>query len=600
MYSALKAPPARSFSLRFSGMRRLLVVAALLTLTGCSKETSSEGTASRSAAATSAPTILDTKSLEFAPSGTLAFMVWDSESPAYARLRGTKYATLQSQSTDGALSKIQEALSADPELASSVKPFIEVLSETGFLQTDLTKPLIHREGALFFQLAPGIPFPHFAAVVQANKGQDFNQKRQAIQQTFEKQGLNPQVVSVAEGAEGFSVALKVPPDAPFASTYKDAFVASRSDRLVIASSLELAKSLASASPSPGSGIKELRQTPEFTRATAAVGDISVERVYSYGYFNLAQIVRTLTALIPPAEAAKLQMAPESLPLEAFAISSGVEGQSLNNRLALSLTPKTESQKKFIQQLESSTSTGSSTAGLPQDTVLALALDGSILTSLKQAALAELPAEASQSLPPELALLDQIQGIALGLRGSAGPMPIPDLVLATRTKDAQAASEMLKSVKTMAADMMGAQPGMPFAGWQEKEVSPGVKSSYFLTPLGVGAYLAQSGDTFLLASSEKMVADAVTSLTPKAATLSAAMPASLQEQLNGKKSLVLFFSDFVKLATMLNTVQDGMKMFTGGQNVFEESDLNSLRSLGTILTHGSLSESILRVQMSYGG
>ena len=186
-------------------------------------------------------------------------------------------------------------------------------------------------------------------------------------------------------------------------------------------------------------------------------------------------------------------------LSKLPVKNLVLNQAFNNndmlvtRIASYYTPQTDEQKKIANVLNSSNSVNAPTS-IPQNTMASITVSMKLIKSLIE----EFNLE--KEVAPYAHLLD-MENINLTIQGPSGSM-FPSIALVAQK--ANNPNMIIKDVKDTISSAKGAFP-IPLNAWQKKQIN-NMDVEYLITPFGVGIFMAQNGDSLILASSEAFIAD----------------------------------------------------------------------------------------------
>ncbi|NDC37650.1 MAG: hypothetical protein EBZ48_06310, partial [Proteobacteria bacterium] len=320
-------------------------------------------------------------------------------------------------------------------------------------------------------------------------------------------------------------------------------------------------------------------TPQFA---AAAEFLPADRSQTIGmsYFDLKGVGKAVEGNLPEEERVQVLSGLETLPVETVVGYVEVQDAPVL-RYAAPFNPKSEEHRKLISALLKA-KTPELFKSTPASSILFLSLDGILLQQIKQAALKDAPSALPESTTQQLAVLDNISSIGLGLANSSGASPFPEVFLLGSSTQSAAVAKTLRE----AAQQLTASSGMPGTPWQKKSIA-GVDIDYMLSPLGIGIFVGSVGPVVFMASSESMVNTIISASSSKGQSLE-----STVKDL-GATSLVASHLSFGRMHELLTSLQGTLAMFTGGQG-FDATQYASLKQLGSISTLVSSDDKALRL------
>ncbi|MCO6430436.1 MAG: hypothetical protein J5J00_06195 [Deltaproteobacteria bacterium] len=549
----------RSFKLALSVA---VLSSSVLLFQGCSKKEETP--------AASGPSILDSEIVSYLPATSVGFFTWNTESEGYKKLKSSVWSQNASKSLE-----LLKNLEDNPD-AKRIIPIIDSLVQTGLVPKSPSQPDVINSGVGFIDIDKAAKLPTVAIYMSAASGQDLSSKIPTLESAISAQGFATQKETIG-GVQGFSVQV-----GDKGNPFEKFYVAYSKDKLALASSIPLAETLFNGKPS--AGIQQIKQSEEFKKAAGGVTNPAESM--SFAYFDMNKFISTVASLgLSPEQDPSTEL--KEIPVQSLALTSSMK-DNLSYSVAVSLNPKNENQKRVISAL--SGAGGSDILNkVPSDLMLLLSLDGKTISSIKNAMLTEIPAEALGPMGEQLKLLDSLKSLSLGLRGPAGATPFPELVLVAESSESDALHKLVKSQ----LDMALASSGMPMP-WQQKEIG-GAQVTYALSPFGVGAYVTSNKGMVIVASGEKLISDLV---TPSNGTLLAGMSNSTKEMLSSSKPFIVAYSDFNKIANALSSTQDQLAMFTGGKGGISPEQLAQMRQVGTVVLSLNVDDNLVKLRSTY--
>ena len=533
-------------------MKRIgLLLAALLFFSSCSKKPESQGGAAQGAAG-----LLNNALLDALPVGTVLFYTWDSSSPAYERYQKSPWG----KDPIGMLDKIQ---AQQPDAASEeIETLKEVIKASGVLGTD-GKPADAALGAAFLTVKGDQPVG--GVYLAAKSGADMTRQLAALRGVLTARKMTVEDAAVG-GKQGFAASKPgVPVKLYFAAT---------PEKLGVASDPELVAPLFAGEAA--GGYQALKQLPTYEKLVQNV--MGKPDTISAAFVDVA-------GLLAAAQRSQPDKANDikNVPIEAGAFSRQM-GDGLHDDFALSLVSKDPLQAELLKSL-APRSGGVVLDSVPQDMVLLLTVDGAVLSRIKQTAEAQ-PGQVD-SFKQQLALIDSIQSLSVGIRNPAPGSPFPELLVMAESKDAAAFSSALKA---LIGGAFGA--AMPVQ-WQQKDVG-GVQASSIFTPIGVEVLLGNTKNAVLLTSAQTIFRDTVAGKQP----LMKALPDATVRSIKSQAPAAMGYLAFDRLGALLEGLQSTLAMFTGGKSSLDLNQIEQIKQLGRVAFTVQLTDQMLKVSTDY--
>lgn len=549
-------------TLRLSLLALLLFVAP-----ACSKK-SDEGTP-----VASGPTVVDSELAKKIPSSSIGFVVWDTNSDAYRRYKASPWG----QGGSSNLLKALEQADASGK-GQELKPFIDVLMKTGLLTTQPGQAEVLKSAVGFIDLSNA---PAVAVYASANPGNNLKDKLTEIETVFKNEGYS--VTKRSAAPDGFSLQLKNQnPGAPNIGAI--AFAANEG-LLAISTQENLIQRLFTATTD--SGVASIVASPEYQKT---LGTLASPNQISLGYLDVKAGLSKLMATLPPEGMHEMQAQLNTIPLESVGISSQM-GQGLASTVVAHIVPRDEEQKSWLGLLSASTN-HETINQLPADTVFALSIEGTTLAKIRDKALQQMDPAAAAQMKQQLTALDSISNLTIAVRGANQMSPFPEVFLVASGSSPSTVQAAMKGTVNDLLKSFGLQLG----DWQSREVE-GTQMEFLVSPLGVGAFEAQAGNSVVLASSEGAVVDAVKASKDASKSLRSSAPASLKDLLS-KGSLVFVYSNFERMTSLVKSVQGNLAMFTGGQSAVSDDTMEQLRKIGVFSASVAMNGDLLRIESRY--
>ena len=515
--------------------------------------------------------------LEKVPSGTFAYITWDTGTKAYERYNSSAWGKAGSSSITTALQSVSE---------TRAKAVIEALTKTGLLPTEVQRSSVIKSGVVFAR-GSSQALPEGGMYLAAKKGISFSDKLASIRTVLDQQGFKPSNASFNK-VDGFTVAFS--PEGNPAAPKMTAFFGATPEKMAIATSADLVSQLFS--DKPGGGLDEIKQSAEYKKAVGQIGPLDDQLFFTY--LDFKRMSAYLSDLIP--QEAKKEVDVAKFPLDSLA---GVRtmGKSPLDVYAIGISPKNADQKRWVSALFSAAGKDEIVGKVPGNLLGLISVDGRMLASIKNTAMSEVPVEKQRVLQNQLALVDNIEGLGLGIRTAQGASPFPEVMVLIRSGKAEETKAGLQEhVKTA---MMSGGPGLGGMPWSEKDVM-GVKVSYVLTPFGVGLYLGHSGELVFLASSEGAIQDLLKAEKDSDQALVAQLSRETRKIAENSNSLAMTYVDYGQVYNLMSSMMGTLSMFTGGQaNMdLDLSDYEYLKGLGSNLSVVKYADGHLHIQSSY--
>jgi hypothetical protein len=319
-------------------------------------------------------------------------------------------------------------------------------------------------------------------------------------------------------------------------------------------------------------------------------DIATNNQLSSAYLDVRATVAKIKSSIPAQELKEIEASLDSLPLESLGWSHRMD-RGLADSIAIQLVPHDETQKQIIALLAGNNAQESLTA-VPHDAIFSLSLDGTTLVKIKNFALTQMDQATADMARQQLASLDALRSLAVAVRGTNQMSPFPELLLVGSGSSASAVSASFKAIVNEAVGASGIQLG----DWQSKVVD-GSKVDFLMSPLGIGAFQTEMGNSVALGTSEGAVIDATKAGKDAAASLKGSMKGSSAE-LFDSGSMIFVYANFERMTELLQSVQGSLAMFTGGNTSMPEEAIEQLRKLGVFSATVAYSNDLLKVESRY--
>jgi hypothetical protein len=572
-----------------------LIFVVGISILSCSHESNSGSGSSASAS----KGLLESEVLAFLPEGTAGFVVWDSNHPAYQKLKTSTWGPTSQQ---GALDLLKLDGQSTDKTKKTLVALVEVAKKTGLIATEPNQPEAVRQGAFWVAADLESKKPAGGMLLLGAKGVNLKDKLGAIQETLKQEGLTP-VKQQLGSIEGFSIAIPASvPDAQnpgeangagaqAAAVAKDLtppeiFVGATQERLALGSSKKFVTD--SLDKTSGAGISALRNSAGFKRLMEKSPPADTD--YSFGYLGVPELIKTIGAQASD-EIKKQGGDPESLPVDALALTRGMR-DAPSASLLVSFNPKTAEQQGWLATLDKPAS-ADLIKGIPSSIPLAISIDGAPLSKIKNAALASAGPDAQAAMQAQLAIIDTLKSLALVVVESTAASPFPGVVLVANSSDGTTLKNTIKSQVTA----LTSSGGMPLSGWQQKQLGT-TPIDFIMSPIGVGVFLAGNNDTVVLATSEQGLQKVLDATQKTETALNGQLSNSLKEPITGKSLNAVAYVDYSRLSDLIQSAQGNLSMFTGGKTSFDTASLDAMKKLGRSVSSVSYKDQVLKMVASY--
>lgn len=557
----------------FQGPSLRLILTALMGLSvlGCAKEDSAPGAQANRSTISVTKTLLD-----FVPADAVIVNTLDISSSGFQQLKASPYGALTTKLQQGPLASLPqsadipagatlakivraaEAAGLLPSLTQSAPDLVQ--GYVGFFSAEASAPSatpLGLAGAYYFQGAPGVDLK-----VQLDK----------LEAALQKEGLAAQ-----RSTQGDRSMLKV--RIPITSVQDNSdqgevtlFALASQQQLALASSESLALRLFNAS-----SLDSLTSSGKLASLSEFLPNQD-NTAFSFSYFDVKGLAKAAAARAPEEERTKVLAGLETLPIENIAGQYAMEGAPVV-RYAAPYSAKTEEQKKMIASLQVAREPIVFNSG-PANSIFLLSIDGALLRQLKEFALLQHQGDAAAK---ELAAIDGLSGVGLGLANSSGASPFPEIFLLGNGSDGATVATTMKTI----AQSLTASSGMPLTPWQKKSIS-GVTVDYSVSPLGIGLYIGAVGEVVFVASSEGMVSAIIDATSKKSPSLGATYKDLMAN------AVITSHLNFGRLYDLLTSLQGTLTMFTGGQG-FNASEYAGIKELGSLSAAIHADDKALRME-----
>lgn len=556
----------------------LTVLTALLVallFTSCTKKEESATTS-----ATAKGGLLDSELLGKLPVASLGFFIWDTGSEAYRRFKASPYG-------EQGLNQILEAVKgqSDSEVKTAYLSVLGVLTKSGLISTEeksIEEPV--KQGLAFVEYAAPAQLPSLGVYLAGKQGVNMQDKLASISSAFQGEGFTVQQKDVS-GVKGLVVA--VPETMRSDIPLEQFFVGANPSHLAVSTSESTVGRLFG-SPTD-SGFDKLKASPDFGRTTSKLSTVGGQ--IGFAYLDVEKVISAIDQ--SPLKNADAKTAEElkSFPIGALALTQAM-GETPSGVLTVTLNPKNEEQKKVLSNLATA-GKGDLIEKSPASLMFFVSIDGNVLVNAKNAALASVPSEEVAPFKDVIDLVDSLKSVGVGVKDAGAGSPFPEVLLMFQSSNASLLRDKIQEQLKLAVS----SAGLPLAGWQEKDVN-GVKVSYTMTPLGVGIYIGTTDDRLIVASSETALSDFVASGKGSNA-LAGSLSASSKQLVSAPVPIITVYSNFEKLAAMMESMQGTMAMFTGGQaSAQTQSMIDQWKKLGSVIAAIDYEGGVLRMRAGY--
>lgn len=541
------------------------------------------------------------------PDHTVGYAVFNTSTEAYKKFRSTPWGDA-SASKSFEMLRDAAAAQGQPGADQAIKPFLEAIEKSGFFPKS-GQPEVLKEGTLFVTL--GKEETQIGAALYANgvAGGNLKDKLAPFESACKSQNLTVAPITV-QGASGFSV--EIPQlAAETGGIVEKLFVAADSEKLALATSQDLVEKRFK--DPVGTAVSSLKGTPQYEKATKALMNPDDEILF--GYIDVTRVL----ALIPPsapavavsaageksagAEDAEMgemglnpspavapEFKPEEIPVESVAFSRTMS-DTLADSVVVSMNPKTDSQRMMMNALNSPRAK-ELVKKVPADLTFLLNLDGAVLKSAKDSTLSQMAPEEKEAVGSMVGFVDSIKEIGVGLRNQTGASPFPELLIVAETTNPNELADLLK----MQLSGFAGQGGF-LSPLQEKDVD-GTKVSYSISPFGAGLFLATGKDSLIIASTEQLTKDLLSGAKSSSSTFTKSLSPRSQELMSNDRSILVAYSNFDKMATMVEQTQGSLSMFTGGQQLVDQKQMDQMRAMGSSTLSLQYQDGLLKLNTAY--
>jgi hypothetical protein len=571
-----------------------LLSAALVVAGGCSKEEKADAPPAQQASTQAAVEdgLLSLAMLKKIPATSAGFFAADLKGESYKKFMASPWGAQA-----GGLSFFQMALDelkkdgADSEEAKAAEAVMNGFKKLGLLSPE-GKPQAEKVFSEFVFFVDTPPAgqeerTNAGAFASAADGANLKEKLSILESTLKDAGL-PTAKETFQGAEGFAIPLGGMGGEAAGATdaVGSVFFAASEKRFAFGRSKPTVES--AFKDDTADGIASLKGAPEFQKAYNSVK--TSDSSMTMAYLSVSRLVPFLEKMSKEGATAdqSANLDPKTFPVDAFIMTQAMDA-SLNSKVAVAVSPRSENQKTIFSAFEGGT-TPAAASKLPSDVALAIALDTKFVNKLEPLLK---DVQDNPAIAEGFKVLKNLNGLTLGLRNNDGGSPFPDLFLALESSNRE---DLGKVLETMVGQAM-ASSGAPAMPWQTKDIS-GAPTRFFATPFGVGMYVASPKDssTLLVASSERAVKDSIAAgASGSTSSLAAGLSQGFKDRAAAGK-LGMVFLNFNQVGNLVEGVKSNLAMFMAGNEELEKMiDANKIRSWGSTITGFGFADGVLRFE-----
>jgi hypothetical protein len=462
---------------------------------------------------------------------------------------------------------------------AEVEKFIDILVKTGLLTTTNNEVEVIKDGVAFITTELGAVEPSFGVYLSANDGANLRDKLSAVESLLKSEGYESKKRSGSP--DGFSVTFS-------GEKTVNLHFAATNDLLVVAS-LEALLAGGFAEPN-GKGIEQIKSREGFELASRSLPN--ADSLISYTFIDLAQLAKTVKSTLPATEQTKsAHTILESFPGRVALWTRSMD-DSLRDSLRVSVAASNDDQRRWLGAI-SGKGKVFSFQKMPADVLIGLTLDGEFLHRVKEAALAEASAEMKDAIGQQLSIFDGLESFSVALRSGSGGSPFPELILAASGSNVeQIALSFRAGVEQILTSM-----NINLGNWQKKQVEK-ASLEYLMSPLGIGAFLARSTGSAVLASSEASVIEVLRAQSGAIPGLEQTLPKGAKALLASGSNLAFAYANFHRIGSLVENVQGSLALFTGGQGGADASQIQMLKDMGAVAGRFTMDGNVAAVDVSY--
>lgn len=372
-----------------------------------------------------------------------------------------------------------------------------------------------------------------------------------------------------DGSPGFSLALVVP-DREEKFTF---YFLSSPNKIAIGTNSQTLVNFIQGKSSPINSVL-ITGHPGYTAARSYFSSKNEE--LCFGYVEADSMVKAIKGDVPEAELAQI-------PLAWLGFSSSFK-DGLRTKISFAVK---DGFGEWVKGLVSGSSVSVGSL-IPAGSVLSAVVDGSLISQIKTLAESRPEIQNNPAAKARLAMLGTLRGLGLNIRNSDGASLFPEILFVARTDNP---AEVAHSLKESLITSFGVQ-GLE---WHEKEIN-GQKVYFFITPLGIGAYLLEGDKVVMAGSTEGIVKDAINLLGAKTEQSSTSLADEVQSSALSGNGLITGLINYTELSKTLESVQSSLATFSGGSSKVDPQMLKNLQALGTTYFQIGISQGQLSVDV----
>ncbi|RMG39706.1 MAG: hypothetical protein D6719_12695 [Candidatus Dadabacteria bacterium] len=315
-------------------------------------------------------------------------------------------------------------------------------------------------------------------------------------------------------------------------------------------------------------LKKLKSSNAFKKSLKAIGKRSHE--IALGYADLSRLYRYFSRSNKTFPG---QINATNVPFNSFLYTQQFDSV-VHNRAVISINESKDNPiGQFLAVLKQA---GTYTPDMiPANSVMALSLDASVLKLFEKMSSAR-PKVAGASVSFKLpAWTEYLSEASLAVTTSGEASPFPGVVWELRSDDA--GEQLYSGLKSDISSLLTSLK-MPLSQMQSTEIA-GIPTEYALSPLGIGIYIGKVKDTVVLGSEQSAYTAAVNArsgINPN--ILSKFTSKSIT---NNRSRVAAFFLDSDGLLKLLKSVKGTLDMFSGGQGAQAFGNLEQLKQAGRV-------------------
>jgi hypothetical protein len=569
---------------RISRVAAALLLASLLVL-GCSKEEKKTEGQAAAGSGIAALTQRAAQQVNFSntlvgalPDQTVAFFLWQGDSPAYKKLMESPWGGGQSD-----MAKVLQDANKD------VDEMKDLLKQAGLdPENKETWRSLFNEAAFFASAGPSADKAAAIGVVfHSASALNLPDRMSKIEAGLkQKSDVSVQDLKLAHG-NGFILEKKAAAKTTDGGPEKMYFGWSGDNGAVGTSEWVLDSVLA---PDDGK-LPAVVSSPQFAAAAKGLPEDSAR--FATAFVDVDKLIEVAAKISPDGGTDAKKFQAENFPVKAATFSMAMT-DTPQTSLRLTYDPADKSRNAWLKALNTSTS-ASLLPALPSKPLLFLSLDGQTLRQLEELALAS-AGPAGQAYKPQLAFLNNVKRVGLAARPAApgqSMLPVPELVLVFESDDAAGTAGQLKQILGTLAQGAGV-PGMQ---WAQKQIN-NVPVQVMNTPLNMGVYLATSKDLVVLSSSETQM----TAALGGGGAFAAGLPERAEQVFANEQSLGNLYVNFEEVGSMMESMGGMLSMYAppnGEANkLLQAENIESIKKMGTVVGSVKVEDGAIGIDSFY--